>query len=133
MAVAWFRAGVYVNPVRVIALTVNTTEGVALRERLALVTLHVPLEPVVQLADVPGVHPPLTTALGKAAPVPSRTEMVTVARQLLELTVLAAAVRLWIRIVGAGAATVRKSWTERMPRESGAGATTHPTRHPVTA
>ena len=106
MAVAWFRAGVYVNPVRVIALTVNTTEGVALRERLALVTLHVPLEPVVQLADVPGVHPPLTTALGTAAPVPSRTAMVTVARQFLELTVLAAAVRLWIRIVGAGAATV---------------------------
>ena len=34
---------------------------------------------------------------------------------------------------GAGAATVRKSWTERMPRESGAGATTHPTRQPVTA
>ena len=34
---------------------------------------------------------------------------------------------------GAGAATVRKSWTDRIPRESGAGATTHPTRHPVTA
>jgi len=86
--------------------TLNVTEPTLLLARVSLVTRHVPPVPVVQLFDEPGANDPLTVAPQTALPAASTTAMVTVARQVLRLTLLAVPDRSATCIVSLGGGVV---------------------------